>query len=112
MPMHTENIILHALRLKAVGRKSDVTEVCTSIPDPRDLCSNKENLKSLIGSYGGKMGTTLLLRPHQLLRQCRNSAAKIVTRQDSRPISCAMALLPVAIGQSFDIEDCWSRKLS
>lgn len=55
MPMHTENIILHVLRLKAVGRKSDVTEVCTSIPDPRDLCSNKENLKSLIGSYGGKV---------------------------------------------------------
>jgi len=54
MHIHTENIILQALRLKAVGRKSDVTEVCTSIADSRDLCPNKETLKSLIGSYRGK----------------------------------------------------------
>jgi len=42
-------------RLKAGGRKSDVTEVCTSMADPRDLYPNKGNLKSLIGSYGGRV---------------------------------------------------------
>jgi len=129
IPIPTEKyIVLHDLRLKDGGRKSDVTEVCTSVADPRDLFPNKGNIRSLIGSNWGlylerhkflisnyypsgfQMGTTL--RPFQLLRQYRNSSAEIVACQDNHPVSCAPALLLVVIGHSFDVLGCRFRKLS
>ncbi|CAI6363257.1 unnamed protein product [Macrosiphum euphorbiae] len=39
------------------------------------------------------MGTTLLLRPRQLLRTYWNSSAEITTCQDNHPVNCATALL-------------------